>query len=256
MNQYGSLLMVPEWELVPGTDKVKAGIHVNQQDFYQRNSQAHSTTTVCMNTVRGRPVFHSKSISEFFQLWPWTPSAFFRLRLPPSSRDTSEYFLFQAPSSSPQHYRMLLLSGDDLFSAPKLSWSFSNSDLRHLWHPLDSDHLWVPETLRSTSYSDPLPTVPNATTCSFHSDPSPNTPSEGCSETSASSEGNSETSLDSTPSDPDFALTFFRDSLSRSGDRVIPMASDIKGCVIKLIHDIKGQWWSGLVGNARRWPWS
>ena len=26
-----------------------------------------------------------------------------------------------------------LLSGDDLFSTPKVSWSFSNSDLRHCW---------------------------------------------------------------------------------------------------------------------------
>ena len=33
------------------------------------------------------------------------------------------------------------LSGDDLFSAPKTSWSPSNSDLRYLRHSLDSDHL-------------------------------------------------------------------------------------------------------------------
>ena len=38
------------------------------------------------------------------------------------------------------------------------------------------------------------------------------------------------------------------DSSSCSGDRVIPMASDIKGHVIKVIHDIKGQGWSGSVG--------
>ena len=55
-------------------------------------------------TVRGWPVFHSENISEFFQLQPWTPSAFFRLQLPLSSRDASEYFLFQVPSSSPKHY--------------------------------------------------------------------------------------------------------------------------------------------------------
>ena len=47
--------------------------------------------------VRGRPVFHSKNISESFQL-----------QLPPSSGDTSEHFLFRAPSSSPQCYCMLL----------------------------------------------------------------------------------------------------------------------------------------------------
>ena len=59
--------------------------------------------------VRGQqPVFHSENISEFFKLWPQTPSAFLRLQLPPSSRDTSEYFLFRAPSSSPQHYPTLL----------------------------------------------------------------------------------------------------------------------------------------------------
>ena len=47
MNQYGSLWMVPEWELVRCMDKAKAGIHVDQQDVYQRNSQAHSIITVC-----------------------------------------------------------------------------------------------------------------------------------------------------------------------------------------------------------------
>ena len=60
---------------------------------------------------------------------------------------------------------------DDLFSAPKISWSFSNSDLRHLWHSSDSDCLPVLETLWSTSYSKPLPAVPNTTMCSFYSDP-------------------------------------------------------------------------------------
>ena len=33
------------------------------------------------------------------------------------------------------------VSGDDLFSTLKTSWSLSNSNLRHLWHSLDSDHL-------------------------------------------------------------------------------------------------------------------
>ena len=86
------------------------------------------------------------------------------------------------------------LSGDDLFSAPKTSQSLSNSDLGYLQHSLDSDHLQVPEKLWSTSYSKPLPAVPNATSCSFHSDPLPDIPSDGCSKTSTSSEGNPETS--------------------------------------------------------------
>ena len=134
--------------------------------------------------------------------------------------------------------------------------SFSNSDLRRLWHSSDSDHLRVPEVLHSTSYSKSLPAVPNTTTRSFHSNPSPDTPSEGCSKTSASSKGNSETSLDSAPSDPNSTPTFFRDSLSHIGDRATPMASNIKGRVIKVICDIKGQGWLGLVGNAGQWPWS
>ena len=137
------------------------------------------------------------------------------------------------------------ISGDDLFSTLKASWSFSNSDLRHFWHSLDSDCLPVPETLHSTSYSEPLPAVPNTTVHSLHSDPLSNTPCEDCSETSTSSKGSSETSLDSAPSDLDSAPTFFRDSLSHSGDRVAPMASDIKG-----------RGWSGSVGSARQWPWS
>ena len=148
------------------------------------------------------------------------------------------------------------LSGDNLFSAPKLSQSFANSDLGHLWHSSDSNHLPVPETLRSTSYSKPLPAVPNTTAHSFHSDPSPNTPSEGCSESSTSSKGNPETSSDSVPSDLNSGLMFFRNSLSYSGDRATPVASNIKGQVIKVIRDVKGWWWSGSMGNAGQWPWS
>ena len=120
------------------------------------------------------------------------------------------------------------LSGDNLFSAPKVSQSFSNSNLGHLWHSSDSDCLWVPETLQSTSHSKPFPTVPNTTACSLHS----------------------------IPSNPNSAPTFLGDSSSCSGDKVAPMASNIKGRVIKVIRNIKGRGWSGLVGNARRWPWS
>ena len=147
------------------------------------------------------------------------------------------------------------LSGDDLFSAPKLSQSSANSDLGHLRHSLDSDHLQVPETLQSTSYSKPLPAVPNATAHSFHSNLSPNTPSEGCSETSTSSKSNPDTSLDSTPSNPNSTPTFFGDSLSHNRVRATPVASDIKGQVIKAICDVKGWWWSGSMGNAGWWPW-
>ena len=153
-----------------------------------------------------------------------------------------------------QHARGGVMSGDNLFPAPKLSWSFANSNLGHLWHSSDSNHLRVPKTLRSTSYSEPLPVVPNTTTCSFRSSLSPDTPSEGCSETSASSESNPETSLDSTPSNLNSALTFFGDSLSHNRVRATPAASNIKGRVIKAIHDVKGRWWSGSMGNTRRWP--
>ena len=138
-----------------------------------------------------------------------------------------------------QHARGGVMSGDDLFSIPKTSQSFYNSDLGHLWHSSDSDHLRVPETLWSTSYSKPLPAVPNATAHSFHSNPSPNTPSNGCSKTSASSKGNPETSSGSTPSNPNSTLTLFRDSPSCNRVRATPVASDIKGQVIKVIHNVK-----------------
>ena len=145
------------------------------------------------------------------------------------------------------------MSGDDLFSAPKLSQSFANSDLRHLQHSSDSDRLPVPEMLQSTSYPKPLPAVPSTTTHSFHSNLLPDTPSKGCSKTSASSKGSLETSLDSVPSNLTSDLTFFGDSLSHSRYKVTPIAFDIKGCIIKVICNIKGRGWSGLVGNARRW---
>ena len=132
------------------------------------------------------------------------------------------------------------LSGDDLFSTPKTSQSFSNSDLGHLRHSLDSDHLRVLETLWSTSHSEPLPTVPNATACSLHSDPSSDTPSEDFSKTSTSSEGSPETSSDSVPSDLNSAPMFLRDSPSRSRDKAASMASNIKGHIVKIIRDIKG----------------
>ena len=146
------------------------------------------------------------------------------------------------------------LSGNDLFSVPKLSQSSTKSDLRHLQHSSDSDCLQVPETLRSTSYSEPLPVGPNATTCSFHSNLSPDTPSEGCSETSASSESNLKTSLDSAPSNLNSTPTFFGDPLSQDRVRATPMASDIKGQIIKAICNVKGRWWSGSMGNAKQWP--
>ena len=146
------------------------------------------------------------------------------------------------------------MSGDDLFSTLKTSWSLSNSDLGHLQHSSDSECLQVLETLWSTSYSDPHPAVPNAPAHSSHSDPLTDIPSNGHSETSTSSEGNPETSSESTLSDPKSAPTFFRNSLSCSGDRAAPVASNIKGQVVKVICDVKGRWWSGSMGSARRWP--
>ena len=142
-------------------------------------------------------------------------------------------------ASRMQHARGGVMSGDDLFSTPKTSWSPSNSNLGYLQHSSDSNRLQVPETLWSTSYSEPLPAVPNATMRSFHSDPSPKTLSDGCSETSASSKGNPETSSDSTPSNPNSAPMSFGDSPSCNRDKVTPMKSNIKGQVIKAIHNIK-----------------
>ena len=43
------IVAVPKQESVWCMDKVKAGIHVDQQNFYWRNSRAHSITTVCTN---------------------------------------------------------------------------------------------------------------------------------------------------------------------------------------------------------------
>ena len=48
--------------------------------------------------------------------------------------------------------------------------------------------------------------------------------------------------------------TLFRDSLSHNRIRATPATSNIKGQVIKAICNIKGQWWSRSMGNARRWP--
>ena len=132
-----------------------------------------------------------------------------------------------------------LLSGDNLFSAPKPSQSFSNSDLGHLWHSSDSDHLPVPETLWSSSYSESLPAIPNTTMHSFHPSTLPDISSEACSETSTSSEGTLEISSDSTPSNLNSTLTFSRYSQGCSRDRAAPTASDIKGCIIGVICDIK-----------------
>ena len=57
---------------------------------------------------QGMTSFCSEGISEFFQLQPQTSLAFFRLQLPSGPRNTSEFFLFQAPSSNLQHYHALL----------------------------------------------------------------------------------------------------------------------------------------------------
>ena len=164
------------------------------QPFQRWSSELHDRCW--WESVRGWPPFHSKSVLKFFQLQPQTPLAFFGLQPPPSSRDALEYFLFWAPSSSPQHYCGLLPP-------------------QHLtWYP-----------------------------------------SKGCSETSASSKGKLETSSNSTPSDLNSAPMFSRYSWSCSRDGVAPAASDIKGCIIKVICDIKGWGWSVSVGNAGWCPW-
>ena len=135
----------------------------------------------------------------------------------------------------------MFVSGDDLFSALKASQSFSNSDLRHLWHSLDSDCLPVPEKFWSSSYSKRLPAIPNTTTRSFHPSTSPNT----------SSEGNLEISSNTTPSNPNPTPTFSRYSWGCSRDRAAPTASNIKGHIVRVICDIKGRGWSGSMGRER-----
>ena len=124
-----------------------------------------------------------------------------------------------------QHYLTLSnfqhivhLSGDDLFSDLKPSWSFANSDLSHIRHSLDSDRLPVPDTFQSSSYSEPLPAVRNTTMRSLHHSTSPDISSEGCSKTSPTSKGSPKISSDSTPSDMNSALTFSRYSQGCSGD--------------------------------------
>ena len=74
---------------------------------------------------------------------------------------------------------------------------------------------------------------------------------KGCSKTSASSKGNSETFSNSTPSDLDSAPMFSRYSWGCSGDGAAPTASDIKGHIVRVICNIKGRGWSGSMGNAR-----
>ena len=129
---------------------------------------------------------------------------------------------------------------DCLGYALKPSQSFANSDLGHLQHFSDSNCLPVLEMPQSTSYPESLPAVPNTTVRSLHSNPSSDTPSEDCSETSTSSKGSLETSSNSIPSDPNSTPMFLGDSSSCSRDRAAPVASDIKGRVVKVIHDIKG----------------
>ena len=128
---------------------------------------------------------------------------------------------------------MVRLSGDGLLFTPKVSQSSSNSNL-----------LPVPETLWSSSYPESLPVISNTVVCSFHPNTSSDTSSEDSSETSSS-----------TPSNLTSASMSLEHSQSQSGDGAAPAASDIKGHIIGVIHDIKGQGWSGSMGNAGRWPW-
>ena len=68
------------------------------------------------------------------------------------------------------------LSGDDMFSTLKASWSFFNSDLGHLWHSSNSDHLPVLETLWSTSYSKPFQQSPTLLCTTSTPTPHPSPP--------------------------------------------------------------------------------
>ena len=140
--------------------------------------------------------------------------------------------------------------------AEQTSWRFIGDQYLTLWHSLDSNCLPVPETLWRFSYSEPLPVISNTTTHPFHPSTSPNTSSKGCSKTSTSSEDNSETSSNSTPSDLNSALTFLGYPWGCSGDGAVHTASDIKGHIVRVICNIKSQRWSGLMGDAGRWPWS
>ena len=135
---------------------------------------------------------------------------------------------------------MIYLSGDDLLFTSKVSQSFSNSNLQHLQSSSNPNFPPVPELLWSCSYSEPLPAISNAATHPFHPDISANTSSEGSSETSTSSKGNAETSSNSTPSNPTSALMSLECSWSQCGDGVAFTASDIIGCIIEVICDIKG----------------
>ena len=90
-----------------------SGKQVEQNRLGQRSTGDPVSNTIpepLVTTVRGWLLLHSEGISEFFQLQPRTPMAFFGLQLPPSSRNASEFFLLQAPSSNPQHYHTLLPS--------------------------------------------------------------------------------------------------------------------------------------------------
>ena len=91
----------------PGTPRVNNRHRNAKNDMHVSYRELYKWTTHLVH-VRGRPVFHSEAVSEFCQLRPQTPSAFLWLWPPPSSGDASKDFLFRAPSSSPQHYHVLL----------------------------------------------------------------------------------------------------------------------------------------------------
>ena len=119
-------------------------------------------------------------------------------------------------------------------------------------------HIRVLPILSPFQQSPTLPYAPSTPTphpIPLHPNTSPNTPSEGCSETSTSSKGNLETSSNSALSDLNSTPMFSGYSQSCSGDGAAPVASDIKGHIVKVICNIKGWGWSGSMGNAGWWPW-
>ena len=83
-------LSVPNFKLESGAD----GEGGSEMKYKRAESGIRRLEAENRVIVRGRPVFCSEDILESFQLRPQTPLAFFGLRPPPSSGDTSEYFLF------------------------------------------------------------------------------------------------------------------------------------------------------------------
>ena len=82
-------------------------IHILMNNHRSWETLGLSLLLTMWQSVRGWPP-HSKSVLEFFQLWPLAPLEFFGLQAPSSPRSTSEFFSHWPPSSNPQHCCVLL----------------------------------------------------------------------------------------------------------------------------------------------------